>query len=54
MPKTKTTRAKRSAGRGSRVRDVITGRFVKKGTERRRPKTTVVERIKGASRRKKK
>ena len=37
---------KRGAGAGSRVRDAITGRWVKRGTEKRRPKTTVVERIK--------
>ena len=37
---------KRGAGKGSRVRDAITGRFAKKGTEKRRPGGTVVERIK--------
>ena len=36
---------KRGAGVASRVRDAVTGRFLKKGTEKRRPKTTVVERI---------
>ena len=30
----------------TRVRSAITGRFVRKGTERRHPKTTVVETIK--------
>ena len=35
----------RSAGPGSRVRDAISGRFVKKGTEKRRPKTTIIERV---------
>ncbi len=36
---------KRGAGPGSRVRDAISGRFVKKGTEKRRPKTTIIERV---------
>lgn len=36
---------KRGAGPASRVRDVITGQFVKKGAEKRRPKTTIVERL---------
>lgn len=36
---------KRGAGSGSRVRDAISGRFVKKGTEKRRPKTTIIERV---------
>ncbi len=36
---------KRGAGPGSRVRDAISGRFVKKGTEKRRPKTTIIERL---------
>lgn len=31
---------------GTRVRDSRTGRYVKKGTEKRRPSTTVVERDK--------
>ncbi len=35
----------RGAGPSSRVRDVISGRFVKKGTEKRRPKTTIIERV---------
>ncbi len=43
----------RSAGKGSRVRDTITGRFLKKGTEKRRPGGTVVERLKSRSSRKK-
>jgi hypothetical protein len=43
----------RGAGKGSRVRDVITGRFLKKGTEKRRPSGTVVERLKSRSGRKK-
>ena len=39
-------KAKKSgAGPGSRVRDAISGRFVKKGTEKRRPKTTIIERV---------
>jgi hypothetical protein len=41
------------AGKGGRVRDAITGRFLKKGTEKRRPKGTVVERLKSRSGRKK-
>lgn len=36
---------KRGAGPASRVRDAISGRFVKKGTEKRRPKTTIIERV---------
>ncbi len=36
---------KRGAGPGSRVRDAISGRFVKKGAEKRRPKTTIIERV---------
>jgi len=44
---------KRGAGKGSRVRDTITGRFLKRGTEKRRPGSTVVERLKRRSRRKK-
>ncbi len=44
----------RGAGKGSRVRDAITGRFLKKkGTEKRRPRGTVVERLKNRSGRKK-
>jgi hypothetical protein len=43
----------RGAGKGSRVRDAITGRFVKKGTEKRRPRGTVVERLRSRSGRKK-
>jgi hypothetical protein len=43
----------RGAGKGSRVRDAITGRFLKKGTEKRRPMGTVVERLKSRSGRKK-
>jgi hypothetical protein len=43
----------RGAGKGSRVRDAITGRFLKKGTEKRRPGGTVVERLKNRSGRKK-
>lgn len=35
----------RGAGPGSRVRDAISGRFVKKGTEKRRPKSTIIERV---------
>ena len=37
----------------SRLRDAITGRFLKKGTEKRRPGGTVVERLKSRSGRKK-
>jgi hypothetical protein len=44
---------KRGAGKGSRVRDTITGRFLKKGTEKRRPGSTVVERLKRRGGRKK-
>ena len=44
---------KRGAGKGSGVRDAITGRFAKKGTEKRRPGGTVVERIKSRGGRKK-
>jgi hypothetical protein len=44
---------KRGAGKGTRVRDAITGRFLKKGTEKRRPRGTVVERLKSRTRRKK-
>jgi hypothetical protein len=40
-------------GAGSRVRDAITGRFLRRGAEKHRPKTTVVERITGRSRPKK-
>ena len=43
----------RGAGKGNRVRDAITGRFVKKGTEKRRPGGTVVERLKSRTGRKK-
>jgi len=43
----------RGAGKGSRIRDTITGRFLKKGTERRRPGGTVVERLKSRIGRKK-
>jgi len=43
----------RGAGKGSRVRDAITGRFLKMGTEKRRPRGTVVERLKNRSGRKK-
>jgi hypothetical protein len=43
----------RGAGKGSRVRDAITGRFLKKGTDKRRPAGTVVERLKSRSGRKK-
>jgi hypothetical protein len=43
----------RGAGKGNRVRDAITGRFVKKGTEKRRPGGTVVERLKSRAGRKK-
>ena len=43
----------RGAAKGSRVRDAITGRFLKKGTEKRRPTGTVVERLKNRSGRKK-
>ena len=35
----------RKRGGGTRVRDAVTGRFLRKGTEKRRPKTTLVERI---------
>jgi len=46
----------RGAGKGSRVRDTITGRFLKKGTEKgtekRRPGGTVVERLKSRGRKK--
>ena len=41
----------RGAGKGSRVRDAITGRFLKKGTEKRRPGSAVVERLKRRKRR---
>jgi hypothetical protein len=44
---------RRGAGKRSRVRDRITGRFLKKGTEKRRPGSTVVERLKRRSGRKK-
>jgi hypothetical protein len=44
---------KRGAGKGSRVRDTITGRFLKRGTEKRRPGSTVVERLKRRTGRKK-
>jgi hypothetical protein len=44
---------KRGAGKGNRVRDAISGRFVKKGTEKRRPGSTVVERLKSRTGRKK-
>jgi hypothetical protein len=37
---------KRGAGAASRVRSAITGRFLKKGSEKRNPSKTVVERIK--------
>ena len=47
------TGRKRGARSGSRVRDAITGRFVRTGTEKRRPKTTIVERITGRRRGKK-
>jgi hypothetical protein len=40
-------------GAGSRVRDAITGRFLKKGTEKRHPRGTVVQRLKSRSGRKK-
>jgi hypothetical protein len=53
MARRKASRSKRSPGAGTRVRDTITGRFLKRGTEKRRPKTTVVERITGRGRRKK-
>jgi hypothetical protein len=43
----------RGAGKGSRVRDAITGRFLNKGTEKRRPRGTVVERVKRRTGRKK-
>ena len=43
----------RGAGKSSRVRDAITGRFLKKGTEKRRPTGTLVERLKSRSGRKK-
>jgi hypothetical protein len=46
MARKRGSNKKRGAGPGSRVRDAITGQFRKRGTERRRPKTTVVERIK--------
>ena len=35
----------RKRGGGTRVRDAVTGRFLRRGTEKRRPKTTLVERI---------
>ena len=35
----------RKRGAGTRVRDAVTGRFLRRGTEKRRPKTTLVERI---------
>jgi hypothetical protein len=53
MARRKASRSKRSAGAVTRVRDTITGRFLKRGTEKRRPKTTVVERITGRRRGKK-
>lgn len=40
----KSSRA-RKRGAGTRVRDAVTGRFLRRGTEKRRPKTTLVERI---------
>ena len=43
----------RAAGKGSRVRDAITGRFLNKGTEKRRPGGIVVERLKSRGSRKK-
>ncbi len=36
---------KRGAGAGSRVRSAISGRFLKKGSEKRNPRTSLVERI---------
>jgi hypothetical protein len=44
---------KRGAGKGSGVRDAITGRFAKKGTEKRRPGGAVVARLKSRGVRKK-
>jgi hypothetical protein len=44
---------KRGADRGTRVRDAITGRFAKKGTEKRRPGGAVVARLKSRGVRKK-
>jgi len=38
--------APRKKAAGKRVRSAITGRFVKKGTAKRRPKTTVSETVK--------
>ena len=43
---------KRGVGKGSGVRDAVTGRF-KKGTEKGRPGGTVVERLKSRGSRKK-
>ena len=45
MAKGKRGGRKRGAGAGSRVRSVITGRFLKRGSEKRNPRTSVVERI---------
>jgi hypothetical protein len=35
----------RKRGIGTRVRDAVSGRFLERGTEKRRSKTTLVERI---------
>lgn len=37
---------------GTRARSAITGRFVRKGTAKRHPKTTVVETVKSRKRKK--
>lgn len=38
---------KGAPGPATRVRDTITGRFLKRGSEKKRPQTTIVERIRG-------
>ncbi len=48
MPKQKP-----SAGASERVRSAITGRFVKKSAAKRSPRTTVIERFKRSTGRKK-
>ena len=44
--------AKKTAGTRVRVRDAKTGRFLPKGTDKRRPATTVKETVKPRKRRK--
>jgi len=45
MARGRTSSRKRGAGVGSRLRSAISGRFVKKGSEKRSPRSTIVERI---------